>query len=159
MATTAELLERTKTALANVRKAGKAAKENSWHVAGAAGHEVIGYTSLAFASWLSGYYKQGLSLWGVELRIVGGLALQAIGLGAMLMGWKGGRFAVSIGRGGVGSWLAERSYVRGAMMAVPADQRQPGAAYSVRGELPETPGFGAPAAPRSDVVLTRTTRF
>ena len=82
-----------------------------------------------------------------------GLIGQLGGLGAMLFGMPAGRFAVTIGRGLIGSWLAERAFVAGAKMAVPAAERK---------QLPGdwTTKIGGDATPgASDVVLTRTRRF
>jgi hypothetical protein len=151
------LAERSKRTLERIRAGIKTAQTNTMAVLGRGGHEIIGFVGLGLSSWLAGYYGQDkLQWWGVDIRPVVGLAAQLAGLGALLWGMPAGAYGLSVGRGPIGSWLAERAYVRGAHMALPKDRRADAGAVSIRG-LPDRshPMYGANA----EVTFTRSNRI
>lgn len=151
------LAERSRAALRGIRNKVTAAKANTAAALGTAGHELLGHFSLGLSSYLSGYFGQKLQFWGgVDIRPVAGGLLQLAGLGALIFGMPVGAYGVSVGRGPLGSWLAERAYVSGARMANPSAQRQPGATYSIRGLPDSGHPMNGPAA--GDVVFTRSNR-
>lgn len=148
-----DLAERSRAALGSLRKKMAAARENTSMVLGVAGHEVVGHFSLSLSSYLSGYFQQKLQFWGVDIRPVGGLLLQLGGLGAMLFGMPAGAYGVSIGRGPIGSWLAERSYVAGQRMLLPKEQRTAGQTFQIGADGHPMHRAGA------DATFTRSNRW